>query len=269
MTIALAMIPCSGNVAVSSRALKHSLATLFPKLARASAGEEGAAGDPVMFEIGRAHVGVAFVDATMPVSDLGRACETTRFWPEAAQALRDHAGHLVVSVGGELARIPTATLLTQVCAGVLDTTPSALGVYWVAATTLVRKDAFVSMARQMGSHGPPQSIWVDFRVASRAEGGSLGYTFGLSALGLLEFEAIDAPEPLAQLFDRLEALAARVLRHGPVIRTGDAVSRHESEKVGVMDAPSAFGNPARVLRLHFVEVPAVAPRPWWARLLGR
>jgi hypothetical protein len=222
-----------------------------------------------MFTVGSAHVGVAFVDAPMPVSDLGRACETTRLWPEAAQALREHACHLVVTVAGELGRVPTATLLTQACAGVLETTPSALGVYWVAATTLVRKDAFISMARQMGALGPPQSIWVDFRVASRPEGGSLGYTFGLSALGFLEFEAVHAIEPPARLFDRLEALAARVLRHGPVIRAGDAVGRDASEKVDVADAPSAFGRPARVLRLDYGTVAPVAPRPWWARVLGR
>ncbi len=270
MAAFIAMIACTADMRTPAfDELARALVRLFPALPAPTACEGGGE-DPLLLTMGAARVAIMSIDQPIPWPELEERSRATRWWPEAEPALRAHAGHLIVSALGELTPLAGATLATQVSAALVETMPSALGVYWGSAGTLLRKDVFVALAGAIKDDAPPTAIWVDFRVGPATGRASRGFTRGLAAFELPEFEVLAAPEPARVLLDRLMGLAGYALGNGPAIRPGHTVGATADEKVRVIDAGSSFGQPGRVLQLVFDQGggPARASS-WLSRLLGR
>src|SRR5262249_44498944 len=158
-------------------------------------------------------------------------CATSWLWPEAAQVLRGHKNHLVVtlsSAGGPLLR---AQLLSVVTASILETCPQAMGVYWGTGGLVISPKLFREFAVQMLPEGLPLYLWIDFRVFPSDTGQMCGFTQGLAALGHMEMETQSSPESIGELRERFFGLACYLLTNGPVIRDGDTVGENANEKI--------------------------------------
>ncbi len=244
---------------LSLKDIQTSLASHWPALPHPT--EENQQGVTLSFRLGSSDVILGTIPAAVPWSDLEGPCATSLLWRDAASILQTHKAHVIVTISGELDPIALSSLLTQVSASVMDSSPFAIGVLWTNAALIVPKALFIEFAVKILPSGPPLDIWVDFRVGKISEKSSSGFTTGMNALGLMEFETQAANEIPSELRKRFSSLARYVILNGPVIKDGDTVGENADEQIRVVYSDSQFGNKSKVMRLDYGRVSA--GKPWW------
>jgi hypothetical protein len=249
MALAISMILLRKDLPLSLDEIQRHFRTKWPYLpAPVDASDDGST---MGFRTGAAQIIVGRMSFPVPWSDLQGPCATSVLWPDATDVLQGHAAHYIVTATATLGPIEISSLLTKATASVLSTSSTALGVYWGSATLVIPKELFMSFAEDVLPHGPPLNIWVDFRVGRRSHSSIGGFTSGMTALGLMELEVADSPEQPADLRERLIEIATYLVENGPVIRDGDSIGRHESERIRVIYSDSIFGHAGRVMRLEY------------------
>jgi hypothetical protein len=256
VSLSMSMIALGPNPHLSVAAIQADLAQQWPSLPEAEAAEQKEG--TFAFRVGSQDVVAGIMPAPIPWADLEGPCRTSWLWKDAAEVLRSHATHLILTVNSEETPLERMRLLTQVTASILATCPEALGVFWTHASMVIQPPLFRDFATQMIER--PLYIWVDFRVGQNAAGKSSGFTTGMEALGHMEIETDDSPEPPGELRERLFGLANYVLDNGPVIRDGDTIGEDANERIRVVHADSAFGHKGKVMRLEYSAKPK---KPWW------
>jgi len=259
MSISIAFIALSETPQLSATEIQRDLKATWPTLP--ALGKPEKKENTLAFDVGEASVILGLMPAPIPWSDLQGPCATSWLWPEAAQVLRQHKSHLIVTVMGDENPLNRAKLLSMVAASILATCPQAVGVYWGDATLVVSPKLFREFAVKMLPGGLPLYIWIDFRVGNNESGGCSGFTTGLKALGLMELETLTSPEPPGELRERFFGLACYLLENGPVIQDGDSVGQDANEKIRVIYSRSSFGQAGQVMRLDYDQ--AAAKKPWW------
>lgn len=206
------------------------------------------------FNINKSLAMVLSIEAPIPWDGLEGPCKTSILWPSATEDVKSHQHHLIVSVSdADLNPVQLSILLTKVTATILATCKNAIGVSWCNATMVIPRDIFIEFSEKVLPEGPPVHIWVDFRVGRGESNNSTGFTTGLAALGLMEIEAIDTPEPVSELKDRLTSLADYLITNGPVIDDGDTVGEDESELIKVVYGNSEFNHEDQVMTLKYEQ----------------
>ncbi len=257
MALTISMVALEDDPQLSLTDIQQDMATKWPDLTPASEPEEK--DGTLSFRVGAADVVIAKMPA--PIPDLEGPCATSILWPNAADDLEDHKSHVIVTVMGELNPVELSTLLTQATASLMAVTPSALGVFWCNAALLVPKDIFIDFAVKVLPHGPPLVVWVDFRAGQDEDQSCSGFTQGMKALGLMEFESKNAGESPGELRERFLGLAGYLVENGPVINDGDTVGQDANERIRVVYSDSEFGHEGQVMRLVYEAAP---PRKsWW------
>ena len=258
VTISMAMIALGGGAKLSVAEIQRDLKATWPDLppAEKTAKKDGT----FAFRIGDQDVIVGHMPAPIPWSDLEGPCATSWLWPEAAKVLKPHKTHLIVTVASEAGPLARTSLLTQSTAAILSACKEALGVYWCQATLVISAPDFREFAVKVLPLGPPLHIWVDFRIGRNEAGHSSGFTAGMTALGHMELETVNSPEPPGELRERMLGLAHYLIENGPVIRDGETFGQDANERIRVVYSPSAFGHKERVMRLEYPSTPG---KPWW------
>jgi len=203
------------------------------------------------FELAFGDAIVADMGAPLPWSDLEGPCATSLLWADAAAEVRQLKSHLIVTVISEAEAVEAATQLTKVTAAILGGCEHAAGVLWFNAALIVPKAPFLEMCETVLPCEPPVDIWVDFRVGRDGDHGSTGFTQGLRALGLMELEARQVPETVADLRDRLQNLARYLVENGPVIGDGHSLGYNAEERIRIVYGSSGFGSEGQVMHLHY------------------
>ena len=258
MSISIAFVALGDKPQLSSAEIQRDLKTTWPSLP--ALGKPEKKDNTLAFSVGEAQVICGLMPAPIPWSDLQGPCATSWLWPEAASVLKQHKNHLIVTVMGDENPLNRAKLLSMATASILATCPQAVGVYWGEATLVISPKLFREFATQMLPGGLPLYIWIDFRVGRNEKGGCSGFTTGLKALGHMELETLNSPEPPGELRERFFGLACYLIENGPVIRDGDTVGEDANEKIKVTYSPSAFGHEGRVMRLDYSNARG---KPWW------
>lgn len=259
MAVMISMVLLKEDVTPSAADVKNHLKTNWPELKVTVDPKQPE--DMISLSVDSQMVILAKMPAPFPWSDLEGPCATSILWKNATKELKGHKIHWIVTVNGDLEPLEHSKLLTQVTAAFMAACPAATGVYWGNATLIVPKAIFIDFAKEVLPEGPPLHIWVDFRVGRDSEKTSSGFTAGMKALGHMEFETKDCPEPPGELRERMLALAGYVLENGPVIRNGDTVGEDANEKIRVVYSKSMFGHEGQVMRLKY-ETESAA-KPWW------
>ena len=258
MAIGISMIMLSADAPIRGSEFRRCL-SYWPDLPGVSGLEEK--DGTLSLQIGDANVIMAKMPAPIPWSELEGPCATSVLWPNAAEEIKKHKIHWIVTVSGELRPLPLSRLLTQASAAAMEACPSAIGVYWGNATLVVPKGIFLDFTKEILPQGPPLHLWVDFRVGKGSETSSAGFTTGMKALGHKEFETQAAPESPGELRERLLSLAGYVIENGPVIRDGDTVGEDAVERIRVVYSKSSFGHKGKVMRLVYEK--ESPKKPWW------
>lgn len=201
--------------------------------------------------IGDYTAAVTLVPKPIPWEQLEGPCATAWYWPDAAEGLRDHQAHLLVTLideGGK--ETLKATALTQLVAGLVSTSRTR-GVFWGPGRLVHPPRAFLEQAAQLAADDLPLFLWVDFRVERTETGGTRLYTTGLQALGYIELEVQDFHGEPQTLLEYAYNIAHYQLTQSKEINEGDTIGLTEEVQVVAHRVPSMFDESLEVVGLQF------------------
>ncbi len=201
--------------------------------------------------IGEYTAAVTLVDQPIPWSQLEGPCATAWYWPEAANELRDHSAHLLVTLIDEGTKaIEKSTLLTQLVSGVVAASP-AVGIFWGPGRLVHPAQAFQEQATQMSGQDLPLFLWVDFRVERLEPGKVRLYTTGLEALGHTELEVPEYEGIPQTLLEYAYNIAYYQMTQSKFINDGHTIGLTDEVQVVAHHGRSMFDEAIEVLRLEF------------------
>lgn len=265
MPVSSAIICLGKGAKLSPAALQKDLQTNWPDLPAVTKPEKSSeAKTTIVCNVGSAIVNICVVATPVPWAELKELCDSSILWQDSAKHLRDHKGHLSVSVVGDVGPMPLVRLLTQVTAAIVGTASGVVGVYWKNAAMVVSPEMFRQFAVEVLPDGPPMPIWVDTRVGINKEGFTCGFTSGMESLGFMEIETLSSSDDPDELRHRFHGLAYYLLENGPVIRDGDTMGETDSEQIRVSYSDSAFGKSTPVMRLDYSSM-ANKKKGWFSR----
>ena len=228
----LALVVLAEPVAITPHALAGALGNWGLAGATQIQEQEGV----ITFELEGAIGAVGVMGAPIPWTDLEGPAEAAFMWPKAAEVLRPHGAHVIVS----LLRAPGSSIerklrLTRLVAAVVEAT-GALGVYWGDGPAVHEASTFVGMAREASAEAPPMPLWLGLSLA-RPDGGRLSLlTFGMEELGHknLLVQGRDGNAALAFTFDIARYIVAEDAR----IAHGHTVGHSPTQRIAVEHRPS-------------------------------
>lgn len=205
--------------------------------------------------LGEFTAAATLVPNPVPWSQLEGPCATAWYWPTAADALRDHRAHLVVTLIDEGGKATEKSMaLTQLVAG-LASQAGVEGVFWGPGRIVHPPGAFIEQAVQSTSNDLPLFLWVDFRVERGQERNSRLYTTGMEALGFTELEAIDFPGEPQHLLEFCYNVAHYQLAEQKHLDDGDTIGLTDEVQVIARREGSMFDENLEIVRLDF-QAPA-------------
>jgi len=201
--------------------------------------------------IGGYTAAVTLVDRPIPWFQLEGPCATAWYWPTAAEALKEHAAHLLVVLVDEGGKaVDKSIRLTQLVAGLLATSASQ-GVLWGPGRLVHPPQAFLDQATQLKPTDLPLFLWVDFRVERGEDGICRLYTTGLEALGQTEIEVPSfAGEPQVMLEYAYNIAHYQICKQKE-INEGDTIGLTEDVQAVASRGPSMFDPEMEVVQLAF------------------
>lgn len=200
--------------------------------------------------LGEYTLAVTLVPKPIPWEQLEGPCATAWFWPDAAESLRDHQAHLLVTLideGGK--EVSKSIALTQVVAGLVSST-HACGIFWGPGRLVHPPRAFLDQAVQLADDDLPLFLWVDFRVESTNTGGTRLYTTGLEALGYIELEVDNYHDTPQVVLEYAYNIAHYQLSQSKVLNEGDTIGMTEEVQVVAHRLPSMFDESLEVISLE-------------------
>lgn len=276
MSVSIAMVPVHEGGLILEPAIEKELRALWPNAPEFEQGSDFNSedfnneddSDVFGFSTDDCHIFFAPMPAPLPAEDTRAILDATYLWPDAEQELRGHSSHVIVTVMSELPAVERLRILTVATAALVATCEKAPGVYWCDAFMFVSTELFLEFAKDVMPDSTPMLLWVNFRVGDGLHGKSAGCTNGMAALGHMEIETINSPEPIVELRDRLMGLADYLIENGPVIRDGDTVGESATERIKVIYADSEFGGEEKVMQLDYDNTRRKKPS-LWQKLMGR
>jgi hypothetical protein len=211
----------------------------------------GATDNLLTMTLGEFTAAVTLVPRPIPWSQLEGPCATAWYWPGAAESLRPHAAHLLVTLideGGQT--IEKSSALTRLTAAVVATSPS-MGVFWGPGRMVHQSAAFIDQAAEVRVDNLPLFLWIDFRIERMDDGSLRLFTTGLEALGETELEVPHFVGDAQTLLDHVYNIAHYVLSRHKKINDADTFGLTEEVQVTAHRGPSILGGEAEALQLSF------------------
>lgn len=268
MSVSIAMVALGKGTKISPTAIQKDLAATFPSLPTPGSTEKK--DGTFAFRMGDADIVFGLMPAPIPWSDLEGSCSRNWLWPNASAELRNHRVHVIVTVLADCEPIERLKLLTAATAALVETSETAVGVYWCDSKVVMPAKMFRDFAVTLIPDSFPLYVWVDFRIGKDSDGKVAGYTSGMTALGHMEFETWASSEPPGELRERFLGLAHYLLENGPVIEDGNTIGEDENERITVVYSNSKFGHKGQVMRLDYApNVPTTDPRGTPRSMVGR
>lgn len=247
---AIAMIALKGPPPTPLRSLIQEAARSHPRLKLNR--EPESPGGVTSFQWESSDVLVADMPAPIPWSDLEGPCRTAWFWPAAAEEIKTHTCHLLVTLTDpDLDAIDRFLRLTEVTAALLASLPTAAGVYWGSGAVVTSPEAFREMASGAVREQLPLYLWVTFHLGRNGDGSMFGFTQGLAALGIKELEVPSTRYSTEDVLDRLFNIAHYVLDGVAEVKDGNSIGMSATEVIRVRFRSSQFGQDGMVMQLEF------------------
>jgi hypothetical protein len=193
----------------------------------------------VTFEVEDELVGIGSMSMPVPGEEIRRTAEYAYNWDTAAEDLKDHKGHLIVSITrGSDDMIKRHGILTSVICSLLRTN-DAIGVYKGSQSLLVPKKDYLTEAERMSDDYYPLNLWIYFGLTM--ENGKVnGYTYGLKEFDKREIEIIDSEKSVEQVRSFLFNMAHYVLEHDVTFQHGQTCGMSATEKITITLSPGRY-----------------------------
>ncbi|WP_299456821.1 DUF4261 domain-containing protein [uncultured Microscilla sp.] len=203
-----------------------------------------------VLQVGNQIVALMFIDKPVPWVDLEQVCKLAYYWPEAAETLKPHQAHIVVSVMSDEDGVTKYNLLTKVNASLLKLSP-ALGVYMGTQNLVMSTERYLEESELIKTNALPISLWVYFGLYAEDEGKISGYTYGLSEFGKMELEVSHSEQTLTDIYGFLYNISHYLLAHSPVLKDGETIGMTAEQKVMMTHQPSRYLDNVTVIDLEF------------------
>ena len=218
----------------------------FPSAGKLSVDAAATDGDLLTLRTPTCSFAIALVRGAIPASELSGPCAAAWYWPEAADTLKQHRGHLLITASSSSSdAIELMLALTRVVASVAQSAP-ALGIFLAGAKQVHKVEDFVSEAEGATRELLPLYLWIRFTLSEQGDGTTTLYTTGLADLELMEVEFPRAQLDPQTLMDRAFNIAHYLLDHGAVLENGHTIGISADEKFKVVHAPS-LNDPERLV----------------------
>lgn len=182
--------------------------------------------------------------------DITTAIRDATHWPEAENAVKDHAAHLIVTINvSRCSLVDRNLLLMRVTAAVAQAAGGG-AVYWCANGLLFDPKIFRETSLGMTKETLPLAVWINFRIRKNDNGGHSLQTRGLSAFNLMEIEIVDSPHQPGEMKELASILAAYLIDNGPVIKNGDTFGPNQKTRIVITHESSITDSSREVYRLR-------------------
>lgn len=249
MTIAISMVTLNAEPHVSIDEIAKSWRKRWSESVISSGSEDET--HTLSLRVGACEVIYGLMPAPIPWSELESLCAASGIWPEASEVLKKHTNHVIVTVIGEGNHLAKMIVLTKATVAFADACSAANGIYWGNSSQVFPPGLLASIAGDSLPDDLPVPIWVNVCVAENEDGTTAGFTKGLAAFDLKEFEALKSPEPSEELYNRLLGLCEYLIRNGAVIKDRDTIGESATERIRIVYGISEFGSPTDVMRLEY------------------
>jgi hypothetical protein len=184
-------------------------------------------------------VAVAFMPLPVPADDIAETAQYAYNWPTAAEDLKDHNGHSIVSVmTGKKSAMERSKLLSKVLYSMLNTS-NAVGVYQGSQSLLIPKGQYLRSAEVLKSNQSPVDLWVYIGLI-KTESGNSAYTFGLTDFGKQEIEVINSKLNLEELYDFIVNICAYVIDFDVTLNSGETLGYTAEQKIKITSSKGHF-----------------------------
>jgi hypothetical protein len=211
----------------------------------------GERGNVATFNFGEATAAVTFLPMPIPWEQLEGPCATAWYWPEAADALRSHPRHILVTLIDEgRDSIDKAWRLTKLTAAVAACA-DADGIFWGPGRMVHPPGAFIDLSRDMTREHLPLYLWIDFRIEGVGADTFRLYTTGMEPLGQKEIEVERYAGEPQQLLETVYNVAHYALDKEKPLSHGDTIGASQEERIAIHLGPSMLDPNQQVVRLEF------------------
>lgn len=212
--------------------------------------DRGGKDDALVFEMGDMIGAASLMPGPIPGDEAQACAENNYLWPEAVDAAKAHAAHIMVTVVGKetdaAARGRLFVKLAAACCG----QPGVLGVY---ASGVVFEPAFYAgMAEVMKEGELPLNNWIWFGLYRR-EGGVCGYTYGMDVFGKEELEVLDADAEPSEVREFLVNLAGYLLASDVTLKDGETIGFSAEDKHRITRSPGVALPEQSTLKVSFKQ----------------
>lgn len=127
MSLNISMVLLDTDSALPVADIARELRNRNPELAATVTADEGSTAS---FDLAEATLTLGAMPGPVPWSDLEGPCSTSILWKDAAEHVRPHRAHIIVTVLSKLSPVEEAIVLTKCTAAVLAVCQTSIGVYW-------------------------------------------------------------------------------------------------------------------------------------------
>ena len=192
-----------------------------------------------VFKVDGEMVALAYIPVQIPWGDIDGIAQYAYNWPTAAQELKDHNGHAIVSVmAGNKTAIERFRILSKVLCAILSTS-NAIGIYQGNQSLLIPKSQYLDNIGELKEDETPVTLWVYFGLRKSDEGNNL-YTYGLTEFGKQEIEVIDSKLGFEELYDSVANIVAYLIANDVTFKSGETIGNTAEQKIPIISSKGVF-----------------------------
>jgi hypothetical protein len=217
---------------------------------------------------GQLTVAATLVPHPIPWTQLEGPCATAWYWPQAADSLRKHSAHLLVTLVDESGQaVEKSNCLTQFVTALttalslegssMEIADPVLGIFWGPSRMVHPCQAFVEQALQMTLQNLPLYLWIDFRIETSQSEQQPEieylrlYTTGLEALGQSELEVPHYQGNPQQLLELVYNVAHYLVEKRKAVNDGDTIGLTDQVQATIRHSKSMLDGTTDTLWIEF------------------
>jgi hypothetical protein len=211
-----------------------------------------------VFKIDGARITLALIPTQIPSDDIERTAGNTCNWPTAAEDLKAHNAHAIVSImDGHVSAVERHIIFSKVLSAILSTS-NAVGICHGTHTLLISKSQYLSDVEALKWGKIPLLLWIYIGIRKSPDGNSF-YTQGLDAFGKQEMEIVNSPMKLEDVYMFMLNISAYVVGRNITVKGGETLGYAEKYKIKIRSSKGVFVE-GQTLKLA-MELPSGRERP--------
>lgn len=189
--------------------------------------------ETAVFDIDGQMVAIATMPAPVPTEELEEVASYNYLWPNAAEELKDHTAHAIVTVlSGEQSPVERYSLLSKILCSILMTS-NCVGIYQGSQTLLVSRDYYLNCIEDLQTGEVPVPIWIYIGIRPNENKTVSLYTYGLTDFGKPEIEIINSKMETTDLYDFMLNITSYIIGSNVTLRDGETIGYNADHKVPI------------------------------------